>query len=58
MQRKPEATPEIAETINFRKFEQRGNRLKREITPIKHRTLRLSEILELEAVSKNTNVLG
>jgi len=46
----------VHNTTKFPLEKQNWTRLRREITPIKHRTLCLPEILELEAVSKNTKV--
>jgi hypothetical protein len=48
----------VPHTAKFTQEKQNGNRLRREIAPIKHRTLCLPEILELEAVSKNTQKFG
>jgi hypothetical protein len=41
-------------TTKFTLENQNGNRLRQEITPMKHRTPCLPKILELESVSKNT----
>jgi hypothetical protein len=47
----------VPNTGKFTQENQNGNRLRREITLIKHQTLCLPEMLEMEAVSKNTGVL-
>ena len=44
----------VRNTAKFTQEKQKRKCLRREIAPIKHRTLCLPEILELEAVSKNT----
>jgi len=42
----------VLNRTKFAQEKQKGNRLKREITPIKHGTLCLPEILETETISK------
>jgi hypothetical protein len=47
----------VPNTTKFTQENQNGNRMRWEITPTKHRTLCLPQILVMEAVSKNTHVL-